>query len=64
MDAPAAGVQIIKAQLPYAEVVHYSPHLRSITSGTGSYTISVDSYEIVPRDIANKVVAAAQEDDA
>ena len=31
MDAPDAGVQVIKAQAPYAEVVHYSPHLRSLT---------------------------------
>jgi elongation factor G len=63
MDAPDPGVQVVNAQLPYAEVVHYSPHLRSITSGTGSYTISVDSYEVVPHDIASRVIAAANEDD-
>ncbi len=56
MDAPEPGVQVIKAQAPYAEVVHYSTHLRSITSGTGSYTISIDSYEQVPGDIAKKIV--------
>jgi elongation factor G len=58
MDAPEPGVQVIKAQAPYAEVVHYSPHLRSITSGTGSYTISIDSYEQVPGDIQKKLVDA------
>jgi elongation factor G len=63
MDAPQPGVQVINAQIPYAEVVHYSPHLRSITSGTGSYTIDVDNYEVVPRDMASKIIAAAQEDD-
>jgi elongation factor G len=56
MDAPAPGVQVIKAQAPYAEVVHYSPHLRSITSGTGSYAISIDSYEQVPGDVQKKLV--------
>lgn len=56
MDAPRPGVQVIKAQAPYAEVVHYSPHLRSITSGTGSYTISIDSYEQVPGDMMKKIV--------
>jgi elongation factor G len=56
MDAPRPGVQVIKAQAPYAEVVHYSPHLRSITSGTGSYTISIDSYEQVPGDLAKKII--------
>jgi len=58
MDAPAPGVQVIKAQAPYAEVVHYSPHLRAITSGTGTYTISIDSYEQVPGDIQKKLVDA------
>jgi len=64
MDAPEPGIQVVKAQLPYAEVVHYSPHLRSITSGTGNYTIAVDSYEVVPREIASKVIAAASGDGA
>lgn len=56
MDAPAAGVQVIKAQAPYAEVVHYSPHLRSISSGTGTYTITIDSYEPVPADVQSRLV--------
>ncbi|MHB1340488.1 MAG: elongation factor G [Coriobacteriia bacterium] len=64
MDAPDAGVQVIRAQAPYAEVVHYSPHLRSITSGTGSYSISVDSYEQVPGDIQKKLVETYQKERA
>jgi len=64
MDSPEAGVQVIKAQAPYAEVVHYSPHLRSITSGTGTYTISIDSYEQVPGDIQKKLVDEYQKERA
>jgi elongation factor G len=60
MDAPEPGVQLIKAQAPYAEVVHYSPHLRSITSGTGTYTISIDSYEQVPSDIQKRLIEEYQ----
>ena len=56
MDTPGAGMQTIKAQVPYAEVVHYSPHLRSITSGTGTYRISIDSYEQVPGDVQKRLV--------
>ena len=56
MDAPEPGVQVIKAQAPYAEVVHYSTHLRSITSGTGTYTISIDSHEPIPGDVQKKLV--------
>ncbi len=64
MDAPEAGMQVIRAQAPYAEVVHYSPHLRSITSGTGSYTLSIDSYEQVPGDIQKKLVEEFQKEKA
>jgi elongation factor G len=64
MDAPQAGVQVIKAQAPYAEVIHYSPHLRSITSGTGTYTLSIDSYEQVPGDIQKKLVDVYQKERA
>ncbi|MGB4440985.1 MAG: elongation factor G [Coriobacteriia bacterium] len=64
MDAPEAGVQTIRAQAPYAEVVHYSPHLRSITSGTGAYTLSIDSYEQVPGDIQKKLVEEYQKEKA
>jgi elongation factor G len=64
MDAPEPGYQMIRAQAPYAEVVHYSPHLRSLSSGTGSYTISIDSYEQVPGDIQKKLVEAYQKERA
>ncbi len=64
MDAPEAGVQVIRAQAPYAEVVHYSPHLRSITSGTGSYTLTIDSYEQVPGDIQKRLVDEYQKEKA
>jgi len=56
MDAPEPGIQVIKAQAPYAEVVHYSPHLRSLSSGTGTFTITIDSYEAVPGDVQKKLV--------
>jgi elongation factor G len=57
---PFDGGQRIRAQVPYAEVVHYSPQLRSITSGTGSYAITVESYEEVPFEMASKVIAEAK----
>ena len=57
MDS-VAGVQRIHAQAPYAEVVHYSPTLRSLTHGTGTYSISIGEYAEVPHDMAKKVVDA------
>ncbi|MDP2181476.1 MAG: elongation factor G [Actinomycetota bacterium] len=64
MGAPGPGVQLIRAQVPYAEVVHYSPHLRSLSSGTGTYTIAIDSYEQVPGDMAKKIVDAYEKERA
>ena len=57
MDAPEAGMQLIKAVAPYAEVVHYSPHLRSLSHGTGTYTIKLEGYEQVPGDLQKKIIA-------
>ncbi|MCL2818200.1 MAG: elongation factor G [Actinomycetia bacterium] len=57
MDAPEAGVQLIKALAPYAEVVHYSPHLRSLSHGTGTYTIKLEGYEQVPGDLQKQIIA-------
>jgi translation elongation factor EF-G len=39
-------------------VVHYSPLLRSLTHGTGTYTIEIGEYAEVPREMAQKVIEA------
>lgn len=64
MGAPESGYQVINAQVPYAEVVHYSPHLRSITSGTGEYSIEITGYEQVPGDVQKRLVEAYQKERA
>ena len=38
----------------------YATHLRSITQGRGTYRMKFDHYEEVPRDQAEKIVAAAR----
>jgi elongation factor G len=60
---PKGAKQIVRAEAPYAEVVTYSIQLRSITHGAGAYTLEVSDYAQVPGDIAQKVIAEAQEDD-
>jgi elongation factor G len=50
------GGQEIKALVPYSEVVHYSPTLRSLSHGTGSYSIEIGEYAEVPFDMAKKVI--------
>ena len=52
--------QIIKAQVPLAEMFRYSIDLKSITSARGSYTMEPSRYEQVPEEVATKIIAAAQ----
>jgi elongation factor G len=52
--------QLVKALAPAAELYKYSTHLRSMTQGRGMHTAKSDHYEEVPREITEKVVAAAR----
>jgi elongation factor G len=49
-------IQIIKAQVPMAEMVSYSPVLTSVTGGRGSYHMEYSHYDEVPAHIAQKVI--------
>ncbi len=49
-------IQIIKAQVPMAEMVSYSPVLTSVTGGRGSYHMEFSHYDEVPAHIAQKVI--------
>jgi elongation factor G len=52
--------QRIKALVPEAELYKYATHLRAITQGRGTYRTKFDHYEEVPREAADKLVAAAK----
>lgn len=49
-------ISIVKAQVPLAEMSNYTNELRSITSGTGTYTMAFSHYEEVPSHIAQKII--------
>ncbi|MDR0785752.1 MAG: elongation factor G [Treponema sp.] len=53
------GIGEIHAQAPQAELLRYSIDLRSITSGTGSFTVEFDHYAPISGKIAEDVVKAA-----
>ncbi len=57
-DSNDAGETIIMVRAPYAEVLTYTKDLRSITRGSGSYTITVEGYEEAPHDVTKKMVDA------
>jgi elongation factor G len=51
------GSQIIRANVPLAEMFGYVNELRSMTSGRASYTMQFSHYEEVPRNIADEIKA-------
>ena len=52
-----AGVSVIKASVPMAEMLSYAPALRSMTQGRASFHMEFDHYEEVPRPIQEKIIA-------
>jgi elongation factor G len=56
----AGGRQIIKANVPLAEILRYATELTSMTGGRGQFTMEVAHYEEVPQQIAEKIIAAAK----
>jgi elongation factor G len=48
--------QIIRAQVPMAEMVSYAPVLTSVTGGRGSYHMEFSHYDEVPAHVAQKVI--------
>jgi elongation factor G len=59
MDVKARS-QIVKAQVPLAEMFKYANDLRSITGGRGMYSMRFSHYEEVPQRIASTVIAQYQ----
>ena len=57
---PDGHYQRVRALVPLAELYKYATHLRALTQGRGTYTMKFDHYEEVPRDQAEKIVAAAR----
>ena len=52
--------QIIKAQVPMAEMLNYQNDLTSITQGRASFSMDFDHYDYVPQLQADKIIAAAK----
>ena len=54
------STQIIRAQVPMAEMLNYQNDLISMTQGRASFTMEADHYDFVPQQQAEKVIAAAK----
>ncbi|MCS6953965.1 MAG: elongation factor G [Bryobacterales bacterium] len=54
------NMQIIRAQVPMAEMLTYQSDLISMTQGRGSFTMEFSHYDFVPQAQAEKIIAAAR----
>jgi elongation factor G len=54
------GTQVIKAQVPMAEMLSYQNDLTSMTQGRATFSMEFSHYDYVPQLQADKVIAAAK----
>ncbi len=51
------NAQVVRAQVPLAEMFGYATDLRSRTQGRATHTMQFDSYQQVPESIAQEIIA-------
>lgn len=54
--------QVVRAQVPMAEMLNFEPTLRSKTGGRGSFSMEFSHYEEVPTFQAEKIIAEAKKE--
>jgi len=57
MEPESGGTQVIKADVPLAEMFGYATVLRSMTQGRASYTMEPARYDILPPSLAQDMVS-------
>lgn len=56
------NTQIVRAQVPLAEMLNYAPSLTSLTAGRGSFHMEKSHYDVVPPHLAEKVIEEARKE--
>nr|WP_276933494.1 elongation factor G [Globicatella sulfidifaciens] len=51
------NTQVVKGMIPLAEMFGYATTLRSATQGRGTFSMTFDHYEDVPKSIAEEIIA-------
>jgi elongation factor G len=57
MEPAQGGTQVIKANVPLAEMFGYATTVRSVSQGRASYSMEPSHYEEVPRNVADEIIA-------
>ncbi len=54
---PRDNIQVVTAKVPLAEMFGYVNSLRSLSQGRAQYTMVFDSYQSVPNNVADEIIA-------
>jgi elongation factor G len=57
MEPMQGGTQVIKAQVPLAEMFGYATTVRTLSQGRASYSMEPSHYDEVPRNVADEIIA-------
>ncbi|MDP6778266.1 MAG: elongation factor G, partial [Candidatus Latescibacteria bacterium] len=60
---PEGKFQMVRVEAPLAELYKYSTSLRSMTQGTGDYSMEFSHYEPVPHELTQKIIEASKEEE-
>jgi elongation factor G len=63
MNPDADGNTVVEAEVPMAEMGNYAIDLRAMTQARGSFTLTFERYEEVPKQNQAKIIADAKNDD-
>ncbi len=63
MNPDSDGNTVIEAEVPMAEMSTYAIDLRAMTQARGSFTLTFERYEEVPKQNQAKIIADAKNDD-
>jgi elongation factor G len=55
-----ADLQVVKAEVPLAEIQQYSSFLKSVTGGEGTYSVEFLRYEVLPAHLTQAVISGAK----
>jgi elongation factor G len=58
IDDRSGGLKVISAFVPLSEMFGYTTTLRSMTEGRANNTMTFDHYEVVPKNVADEVIAS------
>ena len=64
MTPQDAGITMVEAEVPQAEMLRYATELRSQTQGRGTFTMEFDHYELVPGHLVQGIVDAKERREA